>query len=61
MIAGQQCTCLHWFVPIKRILIYQSIYQDDFLCVQFFGNMNPHAMFTDRNILLTLLIKFVFS
>lgn len=23
--------------------------------------MNPHAMFTDKNILLTLLIKFVFS
>jgi len=28
-----------------------SIYQDDYLCVQFFGNMNPHDMFTDMNIL----------
>lgn len=61
MIVGWEWVCLHWFVPIKRILIYQSIYQDDFLCVQFFDNMNLHAMFTDMNILSMLLIRFVFS
>lgn len=61
MTAGWECACLHCFVPIKRILIYQSIYQDFFVCVQFFSNMNPRAMFTDTNILLMLLMSLVFS
>lgn len=26
MTAEHKCVCLHWFVPIKRILIYQRIY-----------------------------------
>lgn len=43
------------------LFIREFIYQDDFLCVQFFGNMNPHAMFTDVNILMMLLISLLFS
>lgn len=32
-----------------------------FPCVQFFGNMNPHTMSAERNILSMLPMGFVFS